>query len=664
MTRRQPAKSFLSLGPKAIIVYSTLTTAIICVATKMFAVYLIPFVHAQPFFWFKLLRYALVAAASEIVVVAVLGLAAWAIVGMFGRQIVDWLGTIGLIAAYAIIATINLANVEIARVLGTQLSVGLVYYSDIIGSESGRTALLTWVSMELWIVIAASILLSLTVPVLLSRLSRRLLHSMLFCLAPTAALVGFFGHGHALELGDAYSQSSTLSFLKSFRQLDTTIAQSSGTAPPRSTAIRLKPVPVNRSLAGTGQIKNVIWIVLESTAAQYLDIYQGRYGVTPGLNRLQNDALVVQNGYAHSVASHISLVSMLSSSNPWISVKTITTHAPTIHLNNVTAELQRHGLRTSFFHSSDTRHSRLDRYLARAGFDLLEDYRGRNCADGTIVDTTEFYSQATTDACTFQSLTNWIVKDAQKPFFAMLWTFQQHYPYFQTKPGRRFDFPELKGDEWAIEHKTRYLNAIAEADELISGLVENLRTNGLSSSTLIVISGDHGEAFRTHGSFGHGTNLYEEDIKVPIIMINPLLFPQRTTDRIMGHIDIAPTILDVLGFEAPSEWQGVSLFQEKTDEPIFFFTAWGDYLIGNRIGERKTIYRALANKVEVYDLVNDPGETRNIADQDAASTDAERQRIISWVADQNRKVFNHISNAPSHPPQKTWPFLCIIVGCS
>jgi hypothetical protein len=99
--------------------------------------------------------------------------------------------------------------------------------------------------------------------------------------------------------------------------------------------------------------------------------------------------------------------------------------------------------------------------------------------------------------------------------------------------------------------------------------------------------------------------------------------------------------------EAPSEWQGASLFREKTDEPIYFFTAWVDYIIANRIGERKTIYRALANKVEVYNLINDPGETRNIADQDLASTNAERKRILSWVADQNRRVITRINNAAS-----------------
>jgi arylsulfatase A-like enzyme len=364
--------------------------------------------------------------------------------------------------------------------------------------------------------------------------------------------------------------------------------------------------------------------------------------VTPGLARLQDEALVVRNGYAHSVASHISMVSMLTSTYPWISLKTITTHAPAIRATSIATELKRHGLRTAFFHSSDTRHSHADRFLARAGFDRVEDYRDRRCADSTFVDTREFYSQATTDACTFHSLNGWIEADPQKPFFAMLWTFQQHYPYFQAEAGRRFDLSQLRGGEWAIEHKNRYLNAIAEADALISALVEKLRSNELLSSTLIIITGDHGESFGAHGSFGHGINLYDEDVKVPIMLINPHLFPERATDRIVGHIDIAPTVADVLGIEIPPDWQGVSLFRERMAEPIFFFTGWTDYVVGNRIGGRKTIYRMLANKVEVYDLDSDPGETRNIADQDPLSAEVERQRILLWSADQNREMAGRI----------------------
>jgi lipoteichoic acid synthase len=634
-----PGANAMTERTRSVIINSTVVTVIICYATKLIAIYFVPSLHAQSHFWIKLAKHALFAAAPEIAVVALLGFVALAFVFLIGRQVADWVIAAALISLYSLIAGINLANIEITRIFGTTLSVGLIYYSDLFGSKNGRTAVLSWIPTQVWIALAASMLIVVLVPALLTRLPRRVVHGGFVSLAPAAVILASYSASLGTsELGNVYTASSTASFLKSVRQLETVVIRPTGPVTSRSTAaVRLRAVPVNRSVAGTGQIKNVIWIVLESTAAQYLDIYQGKYGVNPGLTRLKDEALVIRNGYAHSVASHISMVSMLTSTYPWISLKTITTHAPTIGLSDIATELQRHGFRTAFFHSSDTRHSRADRYLARAGFDRVEDYRGRTCTDGTIVDKTEFYSQATTDGCTFRSLSDWVESSPDRPFFAMLWTFQQHYPYFQTQPGRQFDLPELKG-EWAVEHKTRYLSAIAEADALIASLVEKLRSRGLLSSTLIVISGDHGEAFGAHGSFGHGTNLYDEDVKVPIVMINPNLFPERSTERVTGHIDIAPTILDVLGFQSPADWQGASLFREKMNEPIFFFSAWTDYVIGNRIDDRKTIYRSLANKVEVYDLVADPAETNDIADHEKSWADAERQRIIVWVTDQNKKI--------------------------
>jgi lipoteichoic acid synthase len=630
----------MSERARSIIIHSTFATVSICYATKLIAIYYVPSLHAQSHFWFKLAIYALIAAAPEIMIVVTLGLIARAFVFVVRRRIVDWAVAATLSSIYLLIVGINLANVEIDRIFGRSLSVGLIYYSDIFGSQNGRTAVLSWIPAQVWIALVVSVLIAVVVPALISRLPRRLANWGLLSLALVAAIFTFSGVSLGTSvLGNVYTASSTASFLKSVRQLETIESRPTGPVPPRpTTAVRLQGVPVNKAIAGTGQIKNVIWIVLESTAAQYLDIYQGKYKVTPGLSRLRDEALIVRNGYAHAVASHISMVSMMSSTYPWISVKTITTHATMFDLPNIGEELKRHGLRTAFFHSSDTRHSGADRYLARAGFDKVEDYRGRRCTDGMFVDTTEFYSQATTDGCTFQSLSDWVDAAPDRPFFAMLWTFQQHYPYFQTRPGRQFDLPELKGNQWAVDLKTRYLNAVAEADALIATLVERLRSSGLLSSTLLVISGDHGEAFGAHGSFGHGANLYEEEVHVPIVLVAPNLFPERSTERVTGHIDIAPTILDVLGFQPPADWQGVSLFREKTNAPIFFFSAWTEYVIGNRVDDRKTIYRYLANKIEVYDLAADPAETNDVAEHEKSWADAEQQRISLWVADQNKKI--------------------------
>lgn len=613
----------------------TMGTIVICYLAKLVALYFVPWVHTRPLAWARLAVYAGMAATTEILLVLGIGAAALAVI-FFVRNAKIGGAVIAAVAVInAFIATINFVNVEIISFFGKPVSLGLIRYSDVLGSENGRTAVLSWIPAYLWLTILASVVASAAVWLLMSRLGLR---TKIACAAAVLLAMAIAQKPHH-EIGEAYTQSGTISFLKSMRQLGTVWADE-GLSAPQPQGATLQPVPLDRSQAS--RIRNVVWIILESTAAQYLDIYGGKYGVTPGLAGLQGESVTIQNGYAHAVASHISMVSMLTSSYPWISLKTITTHAPEIGLISLGRLLQQNGRRTAFFHSSDTRHSRADRYLAGAGFDIVEDYRQRKCDDGSLVDKTEFYSQSTTDACTFKSLRNWIDTGSDKPFFAMLWTFQQHYPYFQTTPGPRFDLPEIKDNDWALEHKTRYLKSVAEADALISGLVEHLRVTNKLAETLIVIAGDHGEAFGQHGSYGHGTNLYEEEVRVPIVFINPQLSAQRVTDRIFGHVDVAPTIADILGIAAPPSWQGFSLFRESPERPTYFFSAWHDLVIGSRKENRKTVYRALADTVEIFDLATDDAETKDIAGQDKQLAEAEKRRLTSWAASQNKWLGGHI----------------------
>ncbi|KFG70795.1 hypothetical protein JH26_02240 [Microvirga sp. BSC39] len=225
----------------------------------------------------------------------------------------------------------------------------------------------------------------------------------------------------------------------------------------------------------------------------------------------------------------------------------------------------------------------------------------------------------------------------------MLWTLQQHYPYFRTKETRSYDFPTLRDEKWTAEHKAPYLDSIAEADTLIGNLVNDLRDLKLLDETLIIVTGDHGEAFQQHGSFGHGKGLYEEEVHVPLLLINPRLFPFRSTERVVGHIDIAPTVLDVLAIPSPSEWQGKSLFQPKREEPIYFFTAWLDYKVGYRLGSRKSVVSLLSDQVETYNLDMDPQEKINTSAKDPTIKTVEKVRIIDWVHNQNKFILSKMA---------------------
>ena len=71
----------------------------------------------------------------------------------------------------------------------------------------------------------------------------------------------------------------------------------------------------------------------------------------------------------------------------------------------------------------------------------------------------------------------------------------------------------------------------------------------LANDTLLVITGDHGEAFGEHGRIAHGFTVYDEETRVPLLIVNPLLFPHEVVVNSLGsQVDIAPTLLSLLGY--------------------------------------------------------------------------------------------------------------------
>ena len=208
----------MSEKARTIAVHSTLAATAICYATKFIAIYSVPSLHAQPRFWFKLAKYAFVAVAPEVMIVAAIGLIAWAFAFVVRSKFAGWVIVVALIWIYSCIVVVNLASVEIARIFGTPLSLGLIYYSDILGSQHGRTAVLSWIPAQVWTAIAVSVLIALVVPLLLSRLPRGLTNLGLISVATVAAIITFFDVSlGAYELGDVYKTSNTASFLKSAR---------------------------------------------------------------------------------------------------------------------------------------------------------------------------------------------------------------------------------------------------------------------------------------------------------------------------------------------------------------------------------------------------------------------------------------------------------------
>ncbi|MBS3101880.1 sulfatase-like hydrolase/transferase, partial [Candidatus Woesearchaeota archaeon] len=205
--------------------------------------------------------------------------------------------------------------------------------------------------------------------------------------------------------------------------------------------------------------------------------------------------------------------------------------------------------------------------------------------------------------------------------------------------------------EHAIAH---YDGSIRFVDSQIGRLLEFLDDLNLTEKTLIVLSSDHGECFGEHGTyFNHGENLYDESLKVPLIIKHPKLLDKKI-DMQVQSTDIMPTVLDVLGIPLIENVEGASLmplvngegknreyaFAEsgisffKQNKRAYFKRIKGKWRMA-RTNEWKLIYIPHPEKdiYELYNLKNDPKETINLIEKETKIADRLKEELFKWMKD-------------------------------
>jgi arylsulfatase A-like enzyme len=225
-----------------------------------------------------------------------------------------------------------------------------------------------------------------------------------------------------------------------------------------------------------------------------------------------------------------------------------------------------------------------------------------------------------------------------------MWTNETHFPYSIGLEG---------SDRWVLwqqkaeaETKGRYLLRIREADAILQDFVDFLDRRNLLRSTLIVVVGDHGEGFGQHGVYGHGTEVYDEFVRIPFLLINPALFDGEVSDRTAGLIDLAPTILGLLGESSPNSWQGADLLGSRSRRYNYSFVAWINLKISLRTQDRSFIYDVAKNRVQVFDRRVDALETQDIGDTVApGQIEKIKLEIEYWKEKQDQYLNQHSSGS-------------------
>jgi arylsulfatase A-like enzyme len=390
-----------------------------------------------------------------------------------------------------------------------------------------------------------------------------------------------------------------------------------------------RPVQVARSVypfaAKAARPRNVIQVVLESTGARYLSLYGSPYKTTPNLDAAAHHALVYDNFYAHAGFTANSLFAMTLSQHPYMTWREYTQEYPTFPGDTVPQLLKPLGYRSAFLTSSYLDYVCMGCFLKDRGFDEIHDWEVIGAgAPGN--------SWGGDESKLVDHTIEWIDKDRSKPFYLELWTQQTHHPYAPTAGIAEIDFfagRALPPDDWDLN---RYLNTLWQVDRQLGRLFAALEERGLDRDTVVIITGDHGEAFGDpHRTWGHGERVYQEGIRVPLMIWSPALFPQgQRVETIGGHVDLNPTVADLLHVPAPESWEGRSLFASERVPRTYFYAAQNDYLLGARQGTYKYIYNVTRGREELYDLAHDPDEHTNVADGHRELCRELRQRLAAW----------------------------------
>jgi arylsulfatase A-like enzyme len=165
----------------------------------------------------------------------------------------------------------------------------------------------------------------------------------------------------------------------------------------------------------------------------------------------------------------------------------------------------------------------------------------------------------------------------------------------------------------------RYLREIEIIDRELGTLIAELDKDGLWPRTVVVFSADHGEAFGEHGSQTHAKTLYDEVLRVPLLVRVPGVAPRVVRERV-STIDIGPTVLDLFGVPVPGVYKGQTLVpfllgnDTAMSRPLAFESSRYMRAMIFEDGS-KVIEDRRKRTVELFDLDEDPGELTNLYDE-------------------------------------------------
>ena len=427
---------------------------------------------------------------------------------------------------------------------------------------------------------------------------------------------------------------------------------------------------------------NIVIYLFESTSRKYLNLMFRNRNVTPHWNELLENSIDFKSHYSGNPLSINALFSILTSAYSAPADFWIAKEFPDIPLLSLPEILKKHSYETAYFHSGRLGYAGQLRFLKNRGLDLIQEER-----DMIHHRYKKRINWGLDDRALISSVVQF-AKKAKQPYCMVISPLSPHHPY--EIPERKFDITSGWNNkkEQAIEKGVtnltqekkeyeetnhsfqnqimnappqkrlsfmNYLNSLYYADFVMGTIVKELaKIPQKGEDTIFFIVADHGEGFGQHRrNYNHPFYLYEENVHVPFILFNRKLFSKNISyDSISRHIDILPTILDMIGIQADSKHEGLSLLKRKNHQIAPLYTSWRNHLAGLRDGKWKYIFNFQTRVEELYNLEEDPNETKNVVIQ--YNTIAKNyKKFLASLHDYQRKYFQTVLKRKINWKRKT-----------
>ncbi len=341
-------------------------------------------------------------------------------------------------------------------------------------------------------------------------------------------------------------------------------------------------------------------------------------------------ALEFEHWYSPYHKSIAAIYAMTCADVPPPNAKNITELNPRIDCGATPEIMAKNGIHAGLFHGGDFGFYDKLQLLGMRGFEVQKDARAL-AVSGAWDNEWGVDDRVVVDAAL--AWIDTIPKDER--FFLVYIPITAHYP-FAIPPDVTPAFP-------GSSSKARYLSAVHFLDSVYGRLVDGLKARGRFDETAILYTADHGETVAERPRAQAGRRMaYEPSLNVPMAIVSPSQFSKHEkSQRVVSHVDLLPTAMDLMGLAPDSRHLGRSAAAADFEaRRVFIGASNGPKFIGFVDGRQKFVAGRSTGTFELYDLIDDPDETNNLAERDPAKIEQLTDEALAFADGQLRYLQN------------------------